>query len=395
VAAVLEDFNGDGKKDLFIGTGGADFYNEMAPLLDRYYLQRDSTFIKQGLPLSFDNTSVLAPFDFDQDGDLDLFVGNQMITNDFGKIPESYLLKNTEGIFEKVDNVDLASVGMVTDAIWEDYNEDGYTDLIVVGEWMAPAFFRNTGGELEKDNVLGKNSSGLWESITAFDIDQDGDTDYLLGNWGLNTKFRATEKDPMKMYYSDFDMNGSTETIVTLENDGAYYPIEGLKGLADQLVSLRKKFTAYKDFAGKPIEEILDRDQLKKAKVLEVNELRSGYLENNEGRFSFVPFPQELQLAPIMAFLSYDFDNDGADEVLAAGNYFGVKPYHGRLGTFAGAMIKGKNNVILGDVLGLDFMNRSIRHLNILTVRNQPYLLATFNDDAVQLYQLTNKKETP
>lgn len=395
VAAVLEDFNGDGKKDLFIGTGGADFYNEMAPLLDRYYLQRDSTFIKQGLPRSFDNTSVLAPFDFDQDGDLDLFVGNQMITNDFGKIPESYLLENNEGVFKKVENVDLASIGMVTDAIWDDYNEDGYTDLIVVGEWMTPAFFRNTGGKLEKDNVLRDNSSGLWESIIAFDIDQDGDTDYLVGNWGLNTKFRATEKDPMKMYYSDFDNNGNTETIVTLENDGEYFPIEGLKGLADQLVSLRKKFTAYRDFAGKPIEEILDQDQLKKAKVLEVNELRSGYLENNEGRFSFVPFPQELQLAPIMAFLSYDFDNDGVDEVLAAGNYFGVKPYHGRLGTFPGAMIKGKNNVILGDVLGLDFMNRSIRHLNILTVHNQPYLLATFNDDAVQLYQLTNKKETP
>ncbi|MBT8280591.1 MAG: VCBS repeat-containing protein [Muriicola sp.] len=395
VVALLDDFNNDGKNDLFVGTGGADFYNEMAPLLDRLYLQVDSTFVDQSLPKSFENTSVLAPCDFDKDGDLDLFVGNQMITNDFGKMPESYLLKNTNGKFEKLNNSSLSSLGMITDAIWDDYNEDGNPDLIVIGEWMAPVFLRNSGGELEVDDVLKGNPAGLWESMVAFDIDKDGDKDYLLGNWGLNTKFKASEKAPMKMYYADFDDNGSTETIVTLAKNGNDYPIEGLKGLSEQMVSLRKKFTAYKDFAGKSIEEILDRELLNKAEIFEVNELRSGYLRNDEGRFSFVPFSQELQLAPILTFLRFDFDNDGEEEVLAAGNYFGVKPYHGRLGTFPGAMIKGKNNVILGDVLGLDFMNRSIRHLNILTVRNQPYLLATFNDEAVQVYRLINKNETP
>jgi hypothetical protein len=393
VVAVIEDFNKDGQNDLFIGTGGADFFNQMPPLLDTYYLRSDSTFIKQDLPASFQNASVLAASDYDMDGDIDLFVGNQMITNDFGKNPESYILRNDNGIFERIENENLSNLGMLTDAIWDDYNGDGTPDLIVVGEWMSPVFFKNVKGKLSKETVLEDNLNGLWESLIAFDIDQDGDMDYLLGNWGLNTKFKASVNAPMKMYYADFDQNGSTETIVTTEKNGEYYPIEGLKGLADQLVSLRKKFTTYKDFAGKPIEEILDRNQLKEATELFVNELRSGYLKNDKGKFRFVPFSRQLQVAPIMAFAKYDFDGDGTEEVLAAGNYFGVKPFHGRLGAFSGAMIKGENNVILGDQLGLDLAQRSIRHLNFLTIRNQPYLLATYNNEKVQLYQIVNKKD--
>jgi hypothetical protein len=394
VSALITDLDGDGQNDLFVGTGGADFYNEMAPLLDAYYRKADTAFVKQELPASYQNASVVTAADYDGDGDTDLFVGNQMITYDFGKIPESYLLKNTNGQFEIVFNEDLNQVGMVTDAIWDDYNGDGKPDLIVIGEWMSPVFFRNDGSRLIKEEVLKDPVSGLWESLIAFDIDQDGDTDYLLGNWGMNTKFTATRQNPMQLYYGDFDNNGRTETLLTIAKEGRDYPIEGLMGLSDQMVSLRKKFTSYRSFAGKPIEEILDKKQLKEARVFKVDELRSGYLENNGGKFSFVPFPRELQVAPVTAFLRFDFDGDGAEEVLAAGNYFGVKPYHGRLGAFAGALIKNKNDVILGDLLGLDFINRSIRHLNILTAGGRPYLLATFNDDAAQLYQLTHEKNT-
>ena len=393
VEAVIADFNGDGKNDLFIGSGGADFFNQMPPLSDSFYVQKDSTFIPGKLPATFQNASVLASSDFDSDGDMDLFVGNQMITNDFGKIPQSYLLENKNGAFEMVENKSLLNIGMVTDAIWDDYNGDGKPDLIIVGEWMNPVFFKNKGGKLEKDDFNLSSIKGLWQSIIPYDIDNDGDTDYLLGNWGLNSKFKATEQAPMKMYYADFDDNGTTETIVTIEKNGQDYPIEGLKGLSEQLVSLRKKFTAYKDFAGKPIEGILSKEQLEKATVFEVTELSSGYLENENGKFSFTPFSVDLQVAPIMAFLKFDFDGDGSEEVLAAGNYFGVKPYHGRLGSFSGAMIKDKNNVILGDEIGLDFSQKSIRHLNIINFNNRPYLIATFNNEKVQVYQLINKND--
>jgi hypothetical protein len=393
VVATIEDFNNDGNNDLFIGSGGADFFNQMPPLLDSYYLQNDSTFILEKLPDTFQNASVLASADYDSDGDMDLFVGNQMITNDFGKIPDSYLLENKNGSFELVENKDLQNIGMVTDAIWDDYNGDGSVDLIVVGEWMSPVFFKNSQGTLLKDDKNLNALTGLWQNIIPFDIDHDGDKDYLLGNWGLNTKFKASRRYPMKMYYGDFDDNGSTETIVTIEKDAKYYPIEGLNVLSEQLISLRKKFTAYKDFAGKSLEEILTKNDLKKADIFEVSELQSGYLENNEGKFRFVPFSRALQVAPITAFLRYDFDGDESEEVLAAGNYFGVKPFHGRLGSFPGAMIKNKNDVILGNQLGLEFEQKSIRHLNIITFNNQPYLMATFNNEKVQIYQLTNKSD--
>lgn len=389
VSAVIADFNSDHKPDLFIGTGGADFYGKMKPLSDSYYTQKNEGFESQPLPGYFENASTLKPYDYDGDGDLDLFVGNQVITNDFAKIPNSYLLKNDKGNFTIVDNPELQHAGMITDAVWDDFDNDGVKDLIVVGEWMSPKFFKNKNGELTQVTVLDKKLNGLWQSIAPFDIDHDGDIDYLLGNWGCNSKFKASEKSPMKMYYDDMDDNGSTETIVAIEKNGKYYPLEGLDALATQMEYLRKKFVTYYSFAGKSIDEIWDGKTLSKATVLEVNELHSGYLENNNGNYSFVPFTDKLQVSPITAMLIFDFDYDGKNEALLAGNYFGVKPFHGRFDSFSGAMVKSKNDIILGDNLGLDLTLKSVRHLNIINLKNRDYLMVTINNDSVQVYGLT------
>lgn len=392
VAAVIMDFNQDGLNDLFLGTGGADFYDKRTPLLDQYFTRVDSVFIRQEIPDYYENASVIAPCDFDNDGDQDLFVGNQVVTNDFGKTPNSYLLENNNGSFKIIENDKLSEAGMVTDALWNDVDGDGLLDLIIIGEWMSPKFFLNRAGKLTETALMDKRLNGLWESIAPLDMDGDGDTDYVLGNWGNNSKFVASQKHPLKMYYADFDNNGNTETIVAIHKNGEYYPIEGLAGLASQMVNLRKKFLTYREFAGKPIDQIMDREVLERATVLEVDELRSGFLENKGGTFSFVPFASEMQVAPITSLLVYDFDADGSDEVLAAGNYFGVKPYHGRFGSFSGAMIKGKNNVILGHSTGLELSQKSARNLNIITLNNRPYLLVTFNNEKAQVYELLNKK---
>ena len=158
------------------------------------------------------------------------------------------------------------------------------------------------------------------------------------------------------------------------------------------MVALRKKFSNYKDFAGKTMEQVFEEAILQEAEIIEVGELRSGYLENRDGRFEFVPFPELLQVAPIKAWLSFDFDGDGTEELLAAGNYFGLKPHQGRLDSFPGALIRSKNEIILGNRIGLDLMNRSARHLEVIRLGGVPYLLAVFNDAPAQVYELTNAK---
>ena len=250
---------------------------------------------------------------------------------------------------------------------------------------------KNPGNFIE-ENLLSNPMNGLWQRIIAFDIDKNGEKDYLLGNWGTNSKFKASQDHPLRMYYADFDNNGSTETIVCIYKNGRYYPLLGLDELASQIVSLRKKFTNYKSFAGKSIDAIFDSSVLKKAAILEVHQLASGYLKNENNSFRFVPFKNELQVSPISSFLEYDFNADGKKEILTAGNYFGVTPFHGRFDSFPGALIFDENQIILGNRIGLDFNQKAIKNLNIFAVQGKQYLLATINNDSAQVYQITKTK---
>jgi len=388
VVATLQDFNQNGRADLLIGTGGADFDNKAKPLNDLYYTAQDTMFVKQQLPESFQNASVLAVHDYDNDGDLDVFVGNQAVTNDFGRPSQSILLRNDKGTFSIDTATSFTNVGMITDAVWSDFNADGTKDLILIGEWMAPQFYANINGTLKKATVIDSNLNGLWQAIQPFDIDGDGDLDYVLGNWGENSKFKATPTTPMLAYLDDFDANGQSETIVATQKDGEYYPLLGLNELGSQMTYLFKKYTSYKDFAGQTVEEIFGKKALSQSTLLSVHTLKSGYLKNEGGRFSFMPFGESLQTAPIMAFTVHDFDEDGQEDLLAAGNYFGVKPFHGRLDSFSGALLKSDGSVTLGHLLGLDLSQKSVRHLSIVSVGTDTYLLVTFNNEKAHVYKL-------
>ncbi len=371
---------------MITGTAGGDFFNRAKPLLDALYLNQGDSFEVSALPELFENTSILTAYDYDNDGDLDLFAGSQSVTASFGKLPSSYLLENTNGTFRIAQ--EFKELGMLTAAVWDDFDGDGKADLIAVGEWMAPVFLKNEGTKLKQVNPISENLEGLWQSIIPFDMDGDGDTDYVVGNWGENSKFTASAEAPMKMYYSDFDDNGQTETIVATAKNGKYYPLMGLDALASQVVILRKKYQSYRDFAGQSIEDILSAEQLKKSKILTVSTLKTGYLQNNAGKFDFVPLPRDLQVAPVMSFCNFDFDNDGAEEVLAGGNYFGVQPFHGRLDSFNGVLINTDSDIIPGDQLGLKFGQKSVRHLTVIHLKGKPYLMATIHNGPVQLYAL-------
>lgn len=382
ITAFYESLDGNSQFITLIGNGGNTLSPSLKVLQNKLLTEtNDTLLIETSFDSTYYNTSVIKGIFSDMDKMSPIFIGNHSSPLDFGKIPPSYLVKS-EGKLQSLQNL-----GMVTDALWDDFDNDGQTDLIVIGEWMTPKFLKNNNGKFEETNPLSEKLNGLWQTIIPFDMDNDGDKDYLLGNWGLNSKIKASSTFPMKMYYADFDDNGSTETVVAIEKDGKYYPLLGLDDLAGQMVFLRKKFNTYKDFAGKTMEEIFG-EKLNKATIFEVHTLASGFLRNNKGSFTFEAFANALQIAPLKAFVAYDFNQDGKDEVLTGGNYFGVIPFHGRFDSFPGALISSENNITLGSELGLNLSHKSVRHLKIITVKNKPYLLIVYNNEKAEVYEI-------
>lgn len=391
-SAVIGDFNNDKINDLYVASGGGE---NASNLQDRLYSNKSNQFIKSVLPKLVQNASVVKTFDYDKDGDLDLFVGNNSINNRYGSLPDCYLLNNNKGIFTIVEGQTFSKTGMVTDAVFSDFNKDGKVDLILVGEWMKPTFFANKNGKFINvtETVFPEKSNGLWQSVIPFDIDQDGDEDYLVGNWGMNSKFKASKEFPMKMYYDDFDANGSFETIVAVEKKGQYYTTMGLDELAEQFSGmLKKKFNSYKSFAGKTLEEVFDPKMLEKGTLFEVHNLKSGYLKNENGKFTFVPFSNKMQVAPITCFVKSNFDSDAKEEVFAAGNYFGVSPYHSKFDGFSGALIKNEKTIFLGNQIGIDLTQKAVRHLDIIKFNGKKYILVTINNKKVELYEMPSAK---
>ncbi len=396
ISAIIADFNKDGYNDIAVVSAGGEYYKRSAPLLDKIYLNSTNGITEKltDFPEYFENGSVIKSADYDNDGDLDLFIGGGYVSYDFGKIPNSFLLENNNGSFSIVENKELQKVGMVTDAIWTDFNNDNKTDLIVIGEWMAPTFFKNENNSLVKvDDLLMENKyKGLWQSIESYDIDNDGDNDYILGNWGLNSKFTATSEYPLRMYYGDFDGNKTTETILATAKKGIYYPILGLDDLSRQMNTLlRKKFTSYNAFSKQDLEGIFSKEILDGSTLLTVDELASGYLENYNGKFQFHKFGDELQLAPITELLKYDFNNDGEDEILTAGNFFGVIPFHGRFDANAGNIIAKNGKIISANTLGINLTQKMVKGLNIITIGNEKYLIVTVNNGKSELYKINNE----
>jgi hypothetical protein len=392
-SVVIGDFNNDKTNDLYVASGGGE---NASNLQDRLYLNKNNQYLNTVLPKLGQNASVVKTFDYDNDGDLDIFVGNNSINNRFGSMPDCYLLNNNKGVFTIVQNKIFEKIGMVTDAVFTDFNKDGKIDLIVVGEWMKPTFFANKNGKFTDvtATVFPEKSNGLWQSVLSFDIDHDGDEDYLVGNWGMNSKFKASQDFPMKMYYDDFDTNGSFETIVAIEKKGQYYTTMGLDELAEQFSGmLKKKFNSYKSFAGKTLQEVFDPKMLEKGKLFEVHNLKSGYLRNDKGKFTFVPFSNKMQVAPITSFLKSNFDSDAKEEVFAAGNYFGVSPYHSRFDGFSGALIKNDKTIFLGNQTGIDLTQKAVRHLDIVNFKGKKYMLVTINNKKAELYEMPSAKK--
>ena len=382
--AVFLDADNDGDLDLYVATG-INKIRDSRFEVDRLYINKKGKFEKSRNRTLINplNTSCVASYDYDNDGDEDLFIGNLSNPGGFGAdVNSAILINNGQGKF----NADLTFKlnSKVTDAIWIDINNDGQKDLLVSSEWGAPKVFINSNGKLSLVEIA-ENLEGLWQSITAYDIDKDGDKDILLGNWGLNTKFNPTLKNPLTMYYGDFDQNNRKETVITYSKNGKKYPVNSKDELAAQMNIVSKQFVEHKDYALKTVEEILSVEGIKKALKFTVNTLASGYLENNDGDFkTFKQFPKELQYAPIGSFDFIDVNKE--KRVIISGNSLSVNTYHGGYTSLKGVLLKSITEYDFVSNFGILPFNTKIKGIRSVEMKNEKLLLVVSNNDSIQTY---------
>jgi hypothetical protein len=351
VDAAFFDANSDSHPDLFVVSGGNEFSDSDAALLSRLYINDGRGNFQRSadaLPAIFENGSCVVPGDFNGDGKIDLFVGSRVVSRRYGFIPRSHLLQNDgTGHFADVTlqkAAPLSEAGMVTSAVWMDYDGDGNLDLIVVGEWMPVRVFRQENGRfVDRTAQAGlAGTNGWWNTVTAADLNGDGRKDLVLGNLGLNSYIRAAPGQPVRMYVNDFFSDGSVEQIVTHFRNGVSYPLAGRDELVRTMPQLGSKYPSYSSFGASRIEDILPGDQLKKAQVREADTFASSVaLNDGKGGFKLQPLPVEAQFAPVEAVLAEDFDGDRKIDLLLGGNFFGVTPVRGRYDASYGLLLRG------------------------------------------------------
>lgn len=339
--SVFFDADGDGDMDLYVVSGGAEFKAGSDLYQDRLYLNDGKGNFKKAanvLPaIGFNGSSVTA-FDFDGDGDLDLFVGGHVLPGVFPKHDRSMLLQNNKGVFSDVTNQfakSLLSPGIINQAIWADVDGDGKKELSISGEWMSPEIYGYEGGQFtkkqisvhiklpsKKDTLISMNAlSGWWYNMKAEDLNNDGKLDFVLGNRGTNSSIKGNIYEPCTIYAKDFDNNGSYDAILGYYNQGQCYPIYSRDQLMDQVPSMRKKFVRYRDYAGKTMDGILTEQEKKDMDVYKTNFFESGVLMNEgNGVFRFIPFPERAQFSTINDLIVDDIDNDGIQDILVCGN---------------------------------------------------------------------------
>ncbi len=352
--ALFFDADGDGDLDLYVVSGGSDAPAGDATYQDRLYLNDGTGHFRRAegaLPEERTSGSTVVAADYDADGDLGLFVGGRVVPGRYPLPPRSYLLRNDsengEARFTDVTGEaapELAEDGMVTSALWTDFNRDGRIDLLVAGEWMPITFFENTGeGFVDATASTGlEKTSGWWHSLAAGDFDNDGDIDYVAGNLGLNSKYKASEEEPVRIYAKDFDQNGSIDPVMSRYIQGRSHPVPMRDRLVEQIVGIRHRFPTYAAYAEATFEEVFTEEELEGAYVAEAVRFETSYLENEgEGAFTIHPLPIRAQFAPVFGMRPGDYDGDGNLDLLLVGNSYASHTRAGWYDAMVGSLLRG------------------------------------------------------
>jgi enediyne biosynthesis protein E4 len=399
IGVLFFDADGDNDQDLYVVSGGNESEVNAPEMQDRlYFNDGKGGFKKKALPKMLMSGSCVKAGDYDADGDLDLFVGGRLVAGKYPNAPSSYILQNDgKGNFsDKTAAVGSGFnlLGMVTDAIWSDFNTDGKIDLIVVGEFMGIRAFENKGGklmEISSNSGLG-DSEGWWNTIKEGDFDGDGDLDYILGNFGLNSQLKASVKEPVTLFAKDFDGNGSIDPILSSYYLGKNYPVFSKDDISKQLDFIRTKFVDYAAYSDKEITDIFSEKELKEASILKAKMFQSSYLENlGNNKFKLTSLPLMAQMAPIYAISVQDVNKDNKLDIILGGNFFGTRVKYGRYDASKGLVLigngKGKFTALKIEESGLN-ISGEIKDIHVIkSVNNTLTLLFTRNNLPIKVYK--------
>jgi len=406
----LFDADGDHDLDIFIASGGAENEPQSKAYTDHFYLNDGKgNFTEKSLAICNNRStkSCVISYDYDKDGDIDLFVGGRVIPGSYPSPTSSFIYRNDSknGIIEFTDVTksiapELQGIGMVTSAIWSDINNDQKIDLILTTEWGNIKFFQNDGRLFKQINTGVDKQNGWWNSISAADLDNDGDMDYIVGNFGQNGYLKPTDNYPIKSYGKDFDNNGSFDAIFTnflpsmINGPIKEFPIASRDEFIREMTALKERFPNYASYAKCEMKQIFSPEIMKDALTLSVNNFNSCWLENM-GNFNFTihNLPAQAQLAPIYGIIAKDFDGDGFIDIALNGNEYAMAPYLGRYDAFKGLILKGNATKTFSPLTIKEsgfYLNGNGKSLAEIIVNNRPSMLAGQNRDLLKLY--ANKK---
>ena len=398
LGSLFLDIDNDGDKDLYVASGGNEFKSGNSLLQDRLYINDGfGEFSKssKALPIIKESTQCVKASDVDGDGDLDLFVGTRLISGKYTFPATSYLLINNNGEFKKApsDSVSsLTNIGMVTDAVFTDIDQDDDEDLIVVGEWMTIKVLENSNGVFEDVSEkygMDNSTRGIWWSITAKDLDNDGDDDYVIGNLGKNNKFKATPEHPFKVYANDFDENGTNDVVLAKFYKDDYVPLRGRECTSQQMPYVAEKFEDYHSFASSKLIDILPEDKVDDAVIYEISSFDSVILINDNGQLVKKSLPNEAQVSPIKSSIIMDVNQDGYQDILAVGNHYGVEVETTRYDAGFGSILLGDGNnnfQFLPPIKSGFYVPYDSR--NVIKIGDN--ILVTNNNDNVSLFSKNN-----